>query len=162
MASAPLFSSDFITTAPIFFSPPHHQPSCFYLQSRAFELSIPFVWNALFPEICMANWSHFHSILTKSHRFSETFLEYPVQNIIFSHPPEFTSSSLLYFSTWNITLSNISLIYWSISQLVTWRITETGKSEIKVIVYKDKFRFRCEKFEIKKGYVQVFMSTTKW
>lgn len=49
-----------------------------------------------------------------------------------------------------------------ISQLVTWRITETGKSEIKVIVYKDKFRFRCEKFEIKKGYVQVFMSTTKW
>lgn len=80
---------------------------------RAFELSIPFVWNALFPDICMANWSHFHSILTKSHRFSETFLEYPVQNIIFSHPQEFTSSSLLYFSTWNITLSNISLIYWS-------------------------------------------------
>ena len=124
MASAPLFSSDFITTAPIFFSPPHHQPSRFYLQSRAFELSIPYVWNALFPGICMANWSHFHSILTKSHRFSETFLGYPVQNIISSHPQEFTSSSLLYFSTWNITLSNISLIYWSCALpiFLTWML----------------------------------------
>lgn len=30
-----------------------------------------------------------------------------------------------------------------ISRVITWKITETGKSEIKVILY-DNFRFRCE------------------
>lgn len=40
-------------------------------------------------------------------------------------------------------------------------ITNTGNSEIKVILCKDKFRFRCEKFGVKKEHIQVFMSAAK-